>query len=141
MPDTPASALPAPRMGRAVVRAKRDQRMRRIIRRARTLAPHLDSAVFSPILQSFARVSLLLGDCYEKLRDGELLDEDGELRPSINTVRALAETQMRLARELGLTPVTLRQLGREKRVDLAAALAGHVEDAEEVAAGGDDETI
>src|SRR5260370_21852256 len=124
MPDTPASGPPAAAVGRAVARAKRDQRMRRIIRRARMLAPHLENQVFTPVLQSFARVSLLLGDCYEKLRDGELLNDDGELRPSINTVRALAETQMRLARELGLTPVTLRQLGREKRVDLAAALAG-----------------
>ncbi len=113
--------------------------MRRIVRRARTLAPHLENQVFTPVLQSFARVSLLLGDCYEKLRDGDLLSEDGELRPSINTVRALAETQMRLARELGLTPATLRSLGREKRVDLPGAFA-EAEDAE-VAADGDDGPI
>ena len=124
-----------------MVRAKRDQRLRRIVRSARRLAPHLDNPVFTPVLQSFGRVSLLLADCYEKLRDGDLLGDDGELRPSIDTVRKLAETQARLAKELGLTPVTLRQLGREKRVDLAAALAGHVEDAEEVAAGGDDEAL
>jgi hypothetical protein len=141
MPDTSGSGVPAPPMGRAMVRAKRDQRLQRIVRSARSLAPHLDNPIFTPVLQSFGRVSLLLQDSYEKVRSGDLLDDDGELRPSINTVRGLAETQMRLARELGLTPLTLRSLGREKRVDLAAALAGHVEDAEEVAAGGDGEAI
>lgn len=141
MADTPASEVLAPRMGRTMARIRRDQRLRRIIRRARTLAPHLESQIFSPLLQSFARVSLLLGDCYERLKEGDLIGENGELRPSIDTVRKLAETQARLAKELGLTPVTLRQLGREKRVDLAAALAGHVEDAEEVVASGDDEAI
>ncbi len=138
-PGTPASGLPAPRLGRTMARVRRDQRLRRIVRSARSLAPHLDNPIFTPVLQSFGRVSLLLQDSYEKLRNGDLLGDDGELRPSINTVRALAETQMRLARELGLTPLSLRALARERRVDLAAALAGHVEDAEEVGADGDDE--
>jgi hypothetical protein len=85
--------------------------------------------VFTPILQSFGRVSLLLADAYEKLRDGDLIGENGELRPSIDTVRKLAETQARLAKELGLTPLTLRSLGREKSVDLAATFA-EVDDGE-----------
>jgi hypothetical protein len=82
------------------------------------------------VLQSFGRVSLLLQDSYERLRDGELIDpESGELRPSIDLVRRLAETQTRLAKELGLTPLTLRSLGREKSVDLAATFA-EVDDGE-----------
>jgi hypothetical protein len=111
-----------------VLRARpRDQRLRRIVRRARTLAPHLDNPVFMPILQSFGRISLLLLDSYAKLQDGALIGEDGELRPSVDSIRRLAETQARLARELGLTPATLRVLGREKRVDLAAALVDIVD--------------
>jgi len=106
---------------------KRDERMRRIIRRARSLASHLDDPIFTPVLQSFARVSLLLGDCYEKLRDGNLIGDNGELRPSIDIIRKLAETQARLARELGLTPATLRSMSREKNVDLASAFAEHVD--------------
>ena len=107
---------------RAVAR-KRDERMRRIVRRARSLAPHLDNPIFTPVLQSFARVSLLLGDSYEKLRDGNLIGDNGELRPSIMTVRALAETQARLGRELGLTPATLKAMSREKTIDLPGAMA------------------
>jgi hypothetical protein len=114
--------VPAASSRRALSR-KRDQRLRRIVRQARRLAPHLDNPVFTPVLQTFGRVSLLLQDSYERLRDGELIGEDGELRPSIDTVRKLAETQARLAKELGFTPLTLRALAREKTVDLAATFA------------------
>ncbi len=132
-PDTTPARVPAPRLGRTMARVRRDQRLRRIVRSARSLAPHLDNPIFTPVLQSFGRVSLLLQDSYEKLRNGDLIGDDGELRPSINTVRQLAETQARLARELGLTPSTLRALGREKRADLAAALV----DIDDVEVGGD----
>jgi hypothetical protein len=39
-------------------------------------------------------------------------------------VRRLAETSARLAKELGLTPSTLRTLSREKTIDLLGAMAG-----------------
>jgi hypothetical protein len=104
--------------------------LRRLVRRARILAPHLDNPAFTPVLQSFGRLSLLLQDAYDRLRlEDRLLGDDGELRTSIDTIRKLAETQARLARELGLTPSTLRALAREKRADLAAALVD-IEDAE-----------
>jgi hypothetical protein len=106
-----------------MVSRRRDQRLRKIVRRCRTLAPHLDNAAFGPVLQSFGRVSLLLADSYEKLRGQELIGADGELRSSIDTIRKLADTQVRLAEKLGLTPATLRMLGREKPVDLVGALA------------------
>jgi hypothetical protein len=116
--------------------AKRDQRLRRIVRRARTLAPHLDSPLFTPVLQSFGRISLLLQDSYEKLRNGDLIDDEtGELRPSIDAVRKLSETQMRLAASLGLTPLSLRLFAKEKRVDLASAFA----EAEDGEGAADDE--
>jgi hypothetical protein len=119
----PESDLPAKPVSRNSLRHQRDQRLRRIVRRCRILAPHLDNAAFGPVLQSFGRISLLLADSYEKIRGAELLGEDGELRPSIDTIRKLADTQAKLAEKLGLTPSTLRTLGREKRVDLAGALA------------------
>lgn len=99
------------------------------------LAPHLENPVFTPLLQSFGRLSLLLQDAYDRLRlEDRLLGDDGELRTSVDTIRKLAETQARLARELGLTPSTLRALTREKRADLAAALV----DIEDVEVAGDD---
>jgi hypothetical protein len=117
-----SETLPA-QPSRRVVRRQKDQRLRRIVRRARTLAPHLDNPAFGPVLQSFGRVSLLLADSYETLRGAELLNADGELRSSIDTIRKLADTQLKLAEKLGLTPLTLRALGREKSVDLVAAFA------------------
>src|SRR5438552_2382110 len=123
--DAAPSAGTAARCGEVVdpVRRQRDQRLRRIVRQCRRLAPHLDNPAFGPVLQSFGRVSLLLADGYEKIRGADLLNEDGELRASIDTVRKLADTQVKLAEKLGLTPATLKTLGREKPVDLAAAFA------------------
>jgi hypothetical protein len=115
--------LPAKPTSWSAVRRERDQRLRRVVRRCRSLAPHLENQAFAPVLQSFGRISLLLADSYEKLRGTELLGEDGELRPSIDTIRKLADTQAKLAEKLGLTPSTLRALGREKRVDLVGQLA------------------
>jgi hypothetical protein len=114
--------LPKP-ISRSAVRRQKDQRLRRIVRQCRTLAPHLDDRAFGPVLQSFGRISLLLADSYEKIRGAELVGEDGELRPSIDTIRKLADTQAKLADKLGLTPLTLRALGREKRADFVGALA------------------
>lgn len=73
----------------------------------RALAPHVDSRIYTPTLQSFARVSVLLSDCYELIRRQELIGPNGELRPSVETVRRLALTQAHLAEKLGLTPAAL----------------------------------
>lgn len=128
MGTTDDTSLPAaaPR-SRALTASKRDEKIRRRIRKARKLAPHLENPIFLPLLQSFCRVSLLVERGYESLQNGSLLDADGELRASIDVVRRLAETQTRLAEKLGLTPSTLRALSREKVVDLAAELAETVE--------------
>ena len=96
---------------------KRDQQVRRFIARIRTLAPHCDNPVFAGSLAAFARVAFLLERSYLFIRDKDVIGENGELRPSVDTVRRLAETHSRLAKELGLTPVTLRALSREKVVD------------------------
>ncbi len=112
--------------------AKRDEQVRRYVRCVRDLVPHLENPVYAPMLQSFARISLLLERGYSHLREGSLLNKDGELRPGIDTIRRLAETQSRLARELGLTPATLRSLAREKPgFDIAAEATRADDDAEE----------
>jgi hypothetical protein len=113
-------------------RTKRDQRLKRLSGRVRRIAPHLASEIaFAPLIQSFARVSLLLNDAYEVLRVGPLTDPvSGELRASVDVVRRLAETQLRFAERLGLTPATLKQFKREKRVDFAGALAGDDDESE-----------
>lgn len=121
MPDDISPiTTPVPR-SRGLARRQRDQRLRRIVRQARRLAPHLDDRAFGPVLQSFGRISLLLADSYEKIRNQELLDDHGELRSSVDTIRRLADTQAKLAEKLGLTPATLRTFTREKAADLAAA--------------------
>jgi hypothetical protein len=123
---------PRPRpVSRIAVRRYRDEQIRRGVRKARRLAPHLENAIFLPLLQSFCRVSLLLERGYQSLRDRSLLDEEGELCASIDIVRRLAETQTRLAEKLGLTPATLRAMAKEKVVDLAAELAEDVSDGAE----------
>jgi hypothetical protein len=103
---------------------KRDEQVRRFCRRMRTLAPHLEDPVFVPLIQSYAKVSLLLARCYETLRAGEIVGDDGEIRPSVDAIRRLADTSARLAKELGLTPLTLRALSRERTIDLPSAMAG-----------------
>jgi hypothetical protein len=126
-----AAALPAPSsVPQRRAKRRKDQRVRAVARQVRRTAPHLDNQAFAPLLQGFARVSILLTDAYEKIRDQELLGPDGELRPSIETIRRLVDTQSRLGEKLGLTPATLRALGSEKKADLAAAFA-EVEDAEQ----------
>jgi hypothetical protein len=104
---------------------KRDQQVRRFSRRICALAPHLDNPLFAPLIAAFARTSLMLERGYTFLRDHDVIGEDGELRPSIDAVRRLAETQVRLAKELGLTPSTLRSLSQGKTIDLAARFAEH----------------
>ncbi len=121
----PARPRPESRMA---VRRHRDEQIRRGVCKARRLAPHLENPIFLPLLQSFCRISLLLERGYQSLRDGSLLDQDGELRGSVDTVRRLAETQTRLAEKLGLTPATLRAMAKEKVIDLAAELAEDVSD-------------
>jgi hypothetical protein len=69
---------------------KRDEQQRRFCRRLRTLAPHLDDPAFAPLIQSYAKVSLLLARGYESIRAGEIVGTDGELRASVDVVRRLA---------------------------------------------------
>jgi len=60
---------------------------------------------FRPVLKTLAQVSILLERSYEHLRTREdLLGNTGELCRSIETVRRLADTQLRLLQACGLVP-------------------------------------
>lgn len=104
-----------------------------------TVAPHLNDAKFQPLVNSFARITLLGLDSYEFLRERGLVGENRELRSSVDAVQRLIGVQLKLANALGLSPAVLRKIRNEKPADLAAALARHVEDAEVVSSGDESE--
>jgi hypothetical protein len=122
--------LPAKPTSRAAVARKRDQRLRRFRRQLLVVAPNLDDSRFTPLIAAFGRATLLAGDAYEFLREHGLVNADGELRASVDVVQRLFTTQLKLARELGLTPAALGKLRNEKPVDLAAAFAENDSEAE-----------
>ena len=128
--DAKASpALPSP-VSTRLAKRKKDQRIRAVARHVKSTAPHLDDPAFAPLVQGFARISILLADSYEKIRDQNLIGEDGELRPSIETIRRLVDTQSKLAEKLGLTPATLKALRKAKRANDIPARFANLDDAE-----------
>src|ERR1700736_3400411 len=98
------TTLPAKPTSRAAVARKRDQRLRRFRRQLLAVAPNLDDPRFAPLVAAFGRAVILSGDAYEFLRERGLVNQDGELRSSVDVVQRLFTTQLKLARELGLTP-------------------------------------
>ena len=101
-----------------------------------TVAPHLNDAKFQPLVNSFARITLLGLDSYEFLRERGLVGEKGQLlvecRCRSAAYRRPAQTSKR-ARPIAV----VARFATKSRQDLAAALARHVEDAE-VVSGGDE---
>jgi hypothetical protein len=80
--------------------------------------PHLDgNPAFTQTLRSFVRVSILLERGYQFLREQDIVGDDKEIRSSYDAVRRMAEAAARLAKELGLTPSTMRALSHEKVLD------------------------
>lgn len=98
-------------------KARRDQQIRRVVREIRKLAPYCDDVRYVPLLRSFAEVTVLCERAYAFLSDAGLVNESGEFRDSVTTFRQLTETQRSLARELGLSPTTVRSFTHERRVD------------------------
>lgn len=97
-----------------------------------SLDPRLDDPKFGPLITSFAEVTLLSRDAFDFLRGNGLVNEDGELRSSVDTFQRLLGQQVKLARELHLTPASLGKVKGERPVDLPAAFARNDE-------SGDDE--
>ena len=122
----PAS-LPSPApVPRRVTKRKRDHRLKRFRRELLKVAPDLNDSKYTPLLNSFGRLTILSIDAYEVLRSGGLLDDENrEIRSSVETFARLAAQQLRFARELGLTPTALGKLKREKAADLVAAFEEH----------------
>ncbi len=86
------------------VQRKRDQATRATVRRLRALCPHLDKPEYTPLIRSYARLSVLIERGYEVLRDGRIVDAKGELRQSLDLLRRMMSTQAALAEKLGLSP-------------------------------------
>ena len=63
-----------------------------------TVAPHLNDAKFQPLVNSFARITLLGLDSYEFLRERGLVGENRELRSSVDAVQRLIGVQLKLAK-------------------------------------------
>lgn len=122
--------IPAIKTNRAIVRARRDQRLRRLTRALLGLpgTRHLDRPQFAPLVRSYCILTLKIADANDAMRDRSILNEHGELRSSLDFLQRLISSQMKLARELCLTPATARSMGREQqRRDLAEALGGGIE--------------
>lgn len=119
------ASVPAP-----ISRPKKNQRVRRQVRDVQRLVPHLNNPIFRRQLGNLGLTSVLIQDSYEEIRRRGLINpETGELRASIDTIRKLVDSYAKQARELGITPSTLKALGHEKSVDIAAKFA-EVDDGE-----------
>ncbi len=86
------------------VQHKRDQAIRAAVRKLRARCPHLDKPEYIPLIRSYARLSVLIERAYAVLRDGNIVDDKGELRQSLDTLRRMMTTQAALAEKLGLSP-------------------------------------
>lgn len=116
------ATLPAPRNSRT---RKRDERVRRAARSLLVVAPHLDDPKYRPLIQSFARLSILSIDAFDHLRRVGITNNEGELRGSVDTFQRLAMAQLRLADKLHLTPAAFGKMAKAKPIDLAAAMAAN----------------
>lgn len=83
----------------------RDEQIRRFVRKLQRIAPVLHDAKYAAGVRAYGMVTLLLERAYAELKDKPLINPaTGEIRPSVDVVRRLAETQKSLGRELCLTP-------------------------------------
>jgi hypothetical protein len=65
--------------------------------------------MFATVLHSFARMNIMVVAAFKQFRGmTTLLDQNGELRPSLTTMQQLLKAQAILAEKLGLTPTTLQ---------------------------------
>jgi uncharacterized membrane protein YccC len=88
----------------AAKRKDRDQQIRRQVQQFVKVST-LSDLRWRPLLGALARVTILADRAYRHLKDRKsLLTEDGELCPSIDVFRRLAETQSSLLKLAGLTP-------------------------------------
>jgi hypothetical protein len=145
LPENTAAPRPPTRRQK-----KRDGRVKRVVQQTRKLAPHLEDRAFSAVTREFASENI---DCIdikaiinlwrdkftEQLakaalsavaKNEELNTFNDKLQAWYGTLAIHRNVLLKYAKELGLTPSTIRLFLREKRVDLAAAFAEQTDEPE-----------
>ncbi len=125
------AGLPAPRKWKAPHVKKRDERIGDFKRALVRNAPHLQKASFGPLVDSFAKCSILVSDSYEFLKSAGLINDKQELRNSVATLGALFGTQLKLAKSLLISPDALAAVKGDAPEDLASLFARHAIEVED----------
>ena len=103
----------------------RDRRVLRLAGKVRAVMPWLEPSDF-PTVRAWAELEILAGQVYAALRGFGVLNREGEARRLLDDYRKLRQTQVVLARELGMTPaarMAIKANGTKAALDLAAAMA------------------
>lgn len=83
----------------------RDARIQRFRKGLLEAAPNLDDDKYRPVVESFARLTIMIVDSYEFItKSGIIAPKSGELRPSMTVLRQLMDSQLRMAIVFGVTP-------------------------------------
>lgn len=101
----------------------------------RALDPKLKEPKYQPSLKAMALCQYLLERSFLELEQMETLVNpvSGELRSSIDIVRRLAETSVRIAASLGLSPTRVIVMGPGKMVDIETLRSADAADLVEIA--------
>lgn len=99
------SGVPAP-ISRAAVKRKRDERVRRRARRLRTAAPWVGEPRYSHLIQRYSALGVLFDSLCENARRFGLVNDLGEPRPILDSIRRMAGTLLAYDREMLLTPLS-----------------------------------
>jgi hypothetical protein len=103
----------------------RDKEVERLARKMRAVMPWLEPSDM-PAARAWAELEYLAGQVYAALRGFGVLNREGEARRLLDDYRKLRQTQVVLARELGMTPaarMAIKANGTKAALDLAAAMA------------------
>lgn len=103
----------------------RDKKVERLARKMRAVMPWLEPSDM-PAARAWAELEYLAGQVYAALRGLGVLNREGEARRLLDDYRKLRQTQVVLARELGMTPaarMAIKANGTKAALDLAAAMA------------------
>jgi hypothetical protein len=103
----------------------RDKKVERLARKMRAVMPWLEPSDM-PAARAWAELEYLAGQVYAALRGFGVLNREGEARRLLDDYRKLRQTQVVLARELGMTPaarMAIKANGTKAALDLAAAMA------------------
>jgi hypothetical protein len=122
-------------------RRLRDRTVRRLTEKMRAHMPWLEDSDL-PVCRSWAELEILSIRVYGELREHGLLNSTGDGRKLLDTYRSLRHTQLRFARELGMTPaarIAMQTNSRNMDVDIEAAL-GRMEKVKAVATDPDDQS-